>query len=494
LHNSTSKSAKVRARLSHPVIDSDGHTVEYEPAVMDTLKEIAGPRLIERYRKERLNGMAAGVGGLLHWHRMTPEERLDERATISPWWALPAKNTLDRATAMLPKLLHERLSDFGLDLTVLYPTLGLSAPHFDDEEIRRASCRAFNLYHSRIFRDYADRLIPVAVIPMHTPGEAIDELEHAVGTLGMKAVMLAGHVIRPIPWVARTAPAAARFAYWIDNFCLDSEFDYDPVWAKCVELKVPPTFHSFAMGWGSRTSISTYMYNHIGHFAAAGEALCKAMVFGGVTRRFPALKCAFLEGGTGWAAGLFADLVARWNKRNPEALENYNPANLNTEQMLDLCLRYGPKEVTDRIDQLSRAQGVTMNTREAPRQRNDFLRCGIEKAEDIKDLFVPRFYFGCEADDPMNATAFNARANPFGAKLRAIFSSDIGHWDVPDMTEVTAEAYELVEHGIITEDDFGDFVFVNPATLWTGMNPEFFKGTVVENEVEKLKIANRNDH
>ena len=26
-----SKSAAVRARLSHPVIDSDGHTVEFEP-------------------------------------------------------------------------------------------------------------------------------------------------------------------------------------------------------------------------------------------------------------------------------------------------------------------------------------------------------------------------------------------------------------------------------------------------------------------------------
>ena len=58
-------------------------------------------------------------------------------------------------------------------------------------------------------------------------------------------------------------------------------------------------------------------------------------------------------------------------------------------------------------------------------------------AEDIRDLFVPNFYFGCEADDPINAMAFDTRKLPFGAKLNAIFSSDIGHWDVPDMTEVT---------------------------------------------------------
>jgi hypothetical protein len=30
----TSKSAAVRARLNHPVIDSDGHTVEFEPAFL----------------------------------------------------------------------------------------------------------------------------------------------------------------------------------------------------------------------------------------------------------------------------------------------------------------------------------------------------------------------------------------------------------------------------------------------------------------------------
>ena len=77
-------------------------------------------------------------------------------------------------------------------------------------------------------------------------------------------------------------------------------------------------------------------------------------------------------------------------------------------------------------------------------------------------------------------------ANPFGAKLGAIYSSDIGHWDVPDMTEVTEEAYELVEHGVITEEQFRDFVFTNPTTLWTGMNPDFFTGTVVEQQVNRL--------
>ena len=39
------------------------------------------------------------------------------------------------------------------------------------------------------------------------------------------------------------------------------------------------------------------------------------------------------------------------------------------------------------------------------------------------------------------------------------------------------------------EDDFRDFVFANPARLWTSMNPNFFNGTVVESQVQKLLAA-----
>jgi hypothetical protein len=70
---------------------------------------------------------------------------------------------------------------------------------------------------------------------------------------------------------------------------------------------------------------------------------------------------------------------------------------------------------------------------------------------------VTPFYFGCEADDPSNVWAFNTRANPLGARLNAIFSSDIGHFEVPDMTEVVPEAYEMVEDGLATAADFRDF-------------------------------------
>ena len=164
-------------------------------------------------------------------------------------------------------------------------------------------------------------------------------------------------------------------------------------------------------------------------------------------------------------------------------MENYNPANLNKEMFLDLCRRYGGKLVEEK---LNNSVFPLFNTREDPTMLDEFAPCGIKDKRDIKDLFVPHFYFGCEADDPITALAFDTRKNPYGGKLNAIFSSDIGHWDVVDMREVTSEAYELVEHGLLNEDEFRDFTFTNAARMWGSMNPDFFKGTVVESEAAKV--------
>lgn len=475
------KSAEVRARINHPIIDSDGHTVEFLPAFIDVLKEVAGPKLADSYLKD------GGFAKSMRWYECSPKERLHHRLTRPAWWGVAMKNTLDRATASLPKLLYQRLDEIGLDFTVLYPTMGLGAPHIEDAELRRAACRAFNTYHSRIFREYSDRMTPAACIPMHTPQEAIEELEYAVANLGMKAIMAAGYVVRPIP-----AHPTDR-AYWLDMFCLDSAYDYDPVWSKCVELGVPPTFHSGSQGLGFRTSVSNYMYNHIGHFAAASEGLCKALFFAGVTQRFPQLKFGFLECGVGWACSLYSDLIGHWKKRSRAGMQNYDPANLDREMLVELCHRYGADLVNGRLDdpKMRRLAMVgfhafTGASEEDPAWIDEFAQTGVTKPSDVPGLFVPNFYFGCEADDPINAMAFDTKKNPYGVRLRAIFSSDIGHWDVPDMREVAGEAHELVDEGVITEDDFRDFVFTNPVRLWTDMNPNFFKGTVIESHADKL--------
>ena len=474
------RSAEIRSRLGHPVIDADAHAIEFGPAYLDFLKQVGGPEITQRFV-----AMLDGGG----WFGMSPEERLRRRVTRPSSWTMPTTNTLDRATAMLPRLFRERMDDFGLDFAIVYSTLVLLVIRLDDEELRRATCRALNVMFADIYGAYADRITPVAAIPAHTPGEAIEELDYAVGTLGLKAAVINSNIGRPIPEVAEKAPELARYAQWMDTLCMESPYDYDPLWARCVELGVAVTAHSPSTGWGSRVVTNHYIHNHTGSFAAAGEAFAKAVVLGGVTKRFPTLNFAFLEGGVAWASELYAGLVSHCGKRNPAEIGKLDPRNIDAGKLADLFAEYGDGMVDGRPDP---DDPDFLRTPVGWHGLNDDLIAheldglGIRSAEDLRELFEPNFYFGCEADDPLVALGFDRRMNPFGARLKAVFSSDIGHWDVPDMSRVLEEAYELVEKDLLGEDDFRDFVFGHAAMLHGGMNPKFFAGTVVEDEVAKL--------
>ena len=73
-----------------------------------------------------------------------------------------------------------------------------------------------------------------------------------------------------------------------------------------------------------------------------------------------------------------------------------------------------------------------------------------------------------------------------------MFSSDFTHFDVPDFEEVLPEAFEMVEKGFLTAQDFREFTFTNAARLHTATNPHFFKGTMVEEAVnEELRRTGR---
>jgi hypothetical protein len=78
--------------------------------------------------------------------------------------------------------------------------------------------------------------------------------------------------------------------------------------------------------------------------------------------------------------------------------------------------------------------------------------------------------------DLMNATAFG-RNNLFGSKLNAIFSSDIGHFDVIDMRHP------------VPEDDFRALTFENAVRLWGTQNPCFFEGTRVAKKAAAVLAA-----
>lgn len=475
----SNRAPEIRTQLDHPVIDGDGHWLEPIPIFLEYLGEVGGPSAVDQIRALWRQSD--------EWYRADWQERQRKRLRRTIWWGVTS-NTLDKATALLPALMNERLPELGVDFAVIYPSFGLTINGIANDDLHRAAARAYNMMTCDMFAPFAARFAPVAILPAHTPGEAIEELEYAVGQRGFKAIMLRGNQERPIPAAAEGIDPQ-KAAWYCDSIGLDSPYDYEPLWQKCVELGVAVTQHAGSPRWVDRASISNFTYNHIGHFASSNHAFARSVFLGGVVRRHPRLNFGFMEGGVSWACQLYADLIAHWEKRRLAGLQH--PTQTDTAKLRQLIDQYGDERLKAYADPI-------MNNLDAFRPEHslqeleqgmvdDFAAAGITSKQELRAAYTRNFYFGCEADDPATMWAFDPR---LGARLRPVFSSDFTHFDVPDFEEVLPEAFEMVEKGCLTEQDFREFTFTNAARLHTSNNPDFFQGTVVENAVAKaLEIA-----
>ena len=468
------RAAEIHAKLKHPVIDGDGHWMEPIPVFLEYLREVGGPKSVDQMRALWRRNQA--------WYRATWPERQHNRLRRTIWWGVTS-NTFDKATSLLPALLNERLPELGIDFALIYPSFGLTINGIVQDDLQRAAARAYNMMTADMFAPFAARFAPVAILPARTPDEAIEELEYAVRQLGFKAIMLRGNQERPIPGAAEGIDPQ-KAAWYCDTIALDSPYDYEPLWQRCVDLGVAVTQHAGSVRWSDRASISNFTYNHVGHFAESNHAFARGVFLGGLVRRYPSLNFGFMEGGVSWACQMCLDLIEHWEKRRRAGLQY--PSATKVAEMHRLIDRYGDQRVKANADAI-------MNNLDAFRPEcsleelgrpehvsDDFEAAGINSKEDVRAVFSDNFYFGCEADDRATTWAFDPR---MGVRLRPVFSSDFTHFDVPDFREVIPEAFEMVEKGFMTEQDFREFTFTNAARLHTGNNPGFFKGTVIEQAV-----------
>jgi predicted TIM-barrel fold metal-dependent hydrolase len=463
---------KLKSQLNHPVVDGDGHIVESWPLFFEYLATVGGARLQENFVRELRERPIFSAG-----NRATAEPRM-------PWWGTTTE-TRDLASVMLPKLLYERLDELGLDFVILYPSLGLVLPTIQDEAVRRGALRALNTMNAEMTAPYSDRMAAVAMIPMHSPEEALDEISYVTERLGLKVAVIPAGVTRPIPAIHEKYPDAFPGAFYFDCYGLDSFHDYAPVWQSFIDHRLAVTAHG-APGNRylplPRRSPSNYMYNHILGHAAQQIDLCLSLVLGGIPMRFPQLNFGFLEGGAGWACDILHGLHEHFEKRNAGGIVNYDPARIDQELLKKLCDQYG--NVNGHKILPNPTTGVTVERSAA--QLDEFAASALTSDEDLAAMFGRRFYFGCEADDSSVFRAIDGKANAFGLRLRPFFSSDIGHWDVPDISAVLLESHTLADEGLLTEADYREFVFDNPVRLHAEMNPAFFDGTPLESAAREL--------
>ena len=137
--------------------------------VIDCMREIAGDAVTERFVQYRTSPFTTGGGHLPTRVFFGNPLGLDRMTVVLPDAAPPApRGDRDRLRAALP------------DLGALRP----------EQPRRRAApgrgARASTRTTRGCSPSFRDRLEPVAVIPTFTPDEAVAELDHAVGTLGLQ--------------------------------------------------------------------------------------------------------------------------------------------------------------------------------------------------------------------------------------------------------------------------------------------------------------------
>src|SRR5512143_815225 len=99
--------AEVRSSLKHPIIDGDGHWVEYDPVFAERMRKVGGDKAADGY----LTAMKTTKDAL----KMSVAERKRRRVAMPGFWSRQAEMTLDRATTMMPRLLYDRLDELGSD-------------------------------------------------------------------------------------------------------------------------------------------------------------------------------------------------------------------------------------------------------------------------------------------------------------------------------------------------------------------------------------------
>jgi predicted TIM-barrel fold metal-dependent hydrolase len=236
--------------VSYPIIDADGHVMERDTELREFLESRygQGPHFQTYSYFPSLDGWNRGFGvpGKIH--------------------ETPAAKWL------------EFLDELGVHTTVLYPTGGLSLGLIQNPEWSCVISRAYNSWLAERFCKVSPRLKGVALLPVHEPAEAARELERAK-KLGLVAGLL-------------PAVTVLNKGY--------GHHDFDPIYEAAERLDMPLTVHGAPSRGMGFDFFDKFLHVHTLEHPFAILIQFTHMVFEGVFNRFPKLRVAYLEAGSGW--------------------------------------------------------------------------------------------------------------------------------------------------------------------------------------------------
>jgi predicted TIM-barrel fold metal-dependent hydrolase len=244
------------------IIDADGHVMELD----DQLREHIGPPYadLEWYRSYSF------------WPGLTMDGYLRSLRKPGGWAGGGSGPSAQDWLSFLDKN--------RIELTVLYPTQGLTHAAIQDRDWAVALARAYNdwLYHR--FMQTSPRLVGVALLPVQDVEEAVRELRRCVNELGMVGAVL---------------PAVAIGGK------LFSGPEFYPLWEEAQRLDVPISTHGglSSPSLGLDLAANFTVAHTLEHPFAQMRQLV-SMIFEGVFELFPNLRFGCLECGMGWVPWL----------------------------------------------------------------------------------------------------------------------------------------------------------------------------------------------
>jgi uncharacterized protein len=268
------------------VVDLDGHVFEpdwlweehLDPAFMDRR-----PRLVHdergttRYMFDgRIVPPGTGVGA---W---VPEGIQEASA--------------QRDGATDPKARLVDMDTEGIDIAVLYGAASLGFYAMSDVDLAIACCRAYNDWLAAYCSVAPDRLKGAPALPLQSLPDALDEARRAVTELGFVSITVACSVGDRNP----------------------DHDENDALYALAEELDVPLGFHAGGPRFAYSRFVDQYAMLHALEFPYDIMFAATTIVCGGVLERFPRLRLALLEAGSGWGPYIFERLDEHYEKRPGE--------------------------------------------------------------------------------------------------------------------------------------------------------------------------------
>jgi predicted TIM-barrel fold metal-dependent hydrolase len=199
------------------------------------------------------------------------------------------------------------MDDLGVDRALMWPTLAslLEERLRDDPLATNAVIHSLNQWmHEHWTFNYEGRIFPTPIVNLALVDRAIDELEWVLER-GAKVIL-----VRPAPAWGFKGPRSPALP------------EFDPFWSRVADADILVGMHASDSGyqryvneWEGVTTGEMLPFKNtsafeaiVGHMSRPIVDTMASLIGHGLCTRFPTLKFAPVENGSGWVRGLLADL------------------------------------------------------------------------------------------------------------------------------------------------------------------------------------------